>query len=127
MARVELAFRYRPEAKPSYEGPGAEDEFTKTEFRLYTLVHFATAVFNRITICCDLAPWFIVLAVVGAFAVLCAAPYATAAALVAALMWWFLVMTLGRYILRSIVAAALVFEICRLLASTSFLPNPFKI
>jgi hypothetical protein len=105
-----------------------EPEFTRTQFYLYTLVHLGTETMDRINLCCAVAPWPIVLAVVGAFAALCVSPYdATAAALVAALMWWFLVMTLGRYILRSIVAAALVFEICRLLASTSFLPNPFKI
>jgi hypothetical protein len=134
MARVESAARYRPEARPTpaptlYEGPRLDDEFTRTQLYLYSLVHFATEGMDRINLACQIAPPLVVLLVVFTFLALCDFPpgYPTAAALLAACMWWFLVMTLRRYILRGIVAAALIFEICHLLASTWYLPNPFKL
>jgi hypothetical protein len=73
------------------------------------------------------APALVVLFVVFIFVLFCNAPDPNSAAVVAALLWWFLVMTVGRRTLRSIVAAALIAEIYRLLESTWYLPNPFKL
>ena len=46
---------------------------------------------------------------------------------VATMLWWFIVMTEERRTLRGIAAAALIAEIYRLLESTRFLSNPFKL
>src|SRR5215472_14477441 len=124
MARVESATR---QPQTIYEGPKADDEFTKTQFYLFTLVHYATEGFDFINRLCDAVPWPFVVAVLFLFAALCTAqpPAATAAALVASLLWWFLVMTEGRRTLRVLVAIILIAAIQRLLQSTAFLPNPF--
>jgi hypothetical protein len=126
MARAESATR---QAQTIYEGPKADDEFTKTQFYLFTLVHYATNGFDFINRLCDAVPWPFVVAVLFLFAALCTAqpPAATAAALVAAVLWWFLVMTEGRRTLRILAAIILIAAIQRLLESTSFLPNPFKL
>ena len=134
MARVESTVRYKSNAELTssptlYEGPRPDDEFTRTQFYLFTLVHYATEGFDFINRLCDAVPWPFVVAVLFLFAALCTAqpPAATAAALVAAVLWWFLVMTEGRRTLRVIVAIILIAGIQRLLESTSFLPNPFKL
>jgi len=114
MARAESATR---QAQTIYEGPKADDEFTRTQFYLFTLVHYATEGFDFINRLCDAAPWPFVLAIIFLFAALCTTrpPQATAAALVASLLWWFLVMTEGRRTLRILVAVILIAGIQRLL------------
>jgi hypothetical protein len=94
MPRVESATR---QAQTIYEGPKADDEFTRMQFYLFTLVHYATEGFDYINRLCDAVPWPFVVGVVLLFAALCTAqpPQATGAALVAAVLWWFLVMTEG--------------------------------
>jgi len=125
MARVESA------ASPPrriYEEPKPEDELTRSQLYLFTLMHYATRGMDYINAFCDVAPWPFVLFVVLLFVVFCHVPNPGAATVVvAALLWWFIVMTEGRRTLRGIAAAALIAEICRLLESMSFLPNPFKL
>jgi hypothetical protein len=116
MARVEL-----------YNEP-SPDDLTGWQKILFSLAHGAAYVVNHISLICELPASFILL-IAGAFIALCNVPptYPTAAALVAALLWWFLVMTIGRYTLRSIVAAALIAEIYRMLSITWPLLSPFKV
>ena len=129
MARADLAARYKSNAGLIYEEPKPDDELTRSQFYLFIVAHYATIGFDYINRLCDAVPWPFVLAVLFLFAALCHAqpPQATAAALVATSMLWFLVMTEGRRTLRIIVAIILIGEIQRLLQSTSFLPNLFKL
>jgi hypothetical protein len=119
MARVKL---YDEEL---YDEPG----LTRWQKALFSLALGAAYVVNHISLICELPASFILL-IAGAFIALCNVPptYPTAAALVAVLLWWFLVMTIGRRTLQIIVAAALIFEIYQLLTATapllSFLTKP---
>ena len=109
-----------------YEQPRPDEEFTRLQVYLFTLVHFATRGMEHINDFCDVAPWPLVLFVVLVFVISCNID-PTTAALVAALMSWFLVMTHGRLTLRLIVAAVLIAEIHRLLVARSYLPTAFKL
>ena len=138
MPRIESAVRYKAKSQPKagrtssptpskiYEEPRPTDEFTRLQVYLFTLVHFATRGMEHINDFCDVAPWPLVLFVVFVFVISCNID-PTTAALVAALMWWFLVMTEGRLTLRIIVAAALIAEIYQLLEVRSYLLTPLKL
>jgi hypothetical protein len=102
-------------------------EMTPLRTALFSLAHIATKGMNYISLICEL-PGPAILIAVGVFLLLCNQPptYPTPAAIIAVLLWWFLVMTIGRYVLRGIVAWALMFEIYQLLASNWHLLSPLK-
>jgi hypothetical protein len=105
-----------------YEEP-APAEMTGLRMFLLSLADRATWCMDFFTTFCCEVPALIVLFVVFLFLVMCHTESPGSAAVTASLLWWFLVMTTGRYTLRGIIAAALLYEICQLLSLNWFLAD----